>query len=173
MKKFTFILILFLTLSSICYARTTTSARISQARIVIGGIKLGDDMETVLKILGKPSKYTHEDKAMHSGEAMDIWYYNQFRSNYAIEVTFNVGSVCDVSVTQINEKINLKTLDGLGVGDSEYLIRKIYGEPSESYSSNDDGKTYVYRSTKSDYEALIFTVRNGAIYRMFISVELI
>ena len=61
MKKFAFILILFLTLSSICYARTTTSARISQDRIVIGGIKLSDDMETVLKILGKPSKYTHED----------------------------------------------------------------------------------------------------------------
>ena len=168
MKKFAFVLIVFALINSICYAEyITTDSRISQDRFVFGGIRIGDTMGTVEKILGKPPRYEHDEKNMMTGSVVDSWHYVWLPRNYTLLVSFSDGRVSEVTSKGKNK---IMTQDGIEVGDSEFMIKQRYGEPSELMKS-DNKKNYIYRSVQNESYCLCFSVESGIISVISLMIE--
>ena len=169
MKKFAFVLIVFALINSICYAEyIKTDSRISPDRFVLGGIRLGDTMETVEKILGKPPKYEHNEKVMRTGGVGDSWYYAYLSRNYTFQVDFNEGHVSFVKSTGRN---NIMTKDGIEVGDNEFMIKQRYGEPSDFTDYGNQKHNYIYRGIQNKFHCLCFYVESGIIRSITMIIE--
>lgn len=171
MKKFAFILIVFAMINSICYAEyIATDSRISPERLVFGGIRLGDTMETVEKILGKPPRYEHDEINLMTGSVVDVWHYVWLprTRNYTLSVSFSDGRV---SAVISKGKNKIMTQDGIEVGDNEFMIKQRYGEPSYLTDYGNQKHNYIYRSTSNEIYCLCFYVESGIIRTISLTIE--
>ena len=168
MKKFAFVLIGFALINSICYAEyIQTDSRISPDRFVFGGVRLGDTMGTVEKIFGKPPRYEHDEQNLMTGSVTDSWHYVWLPRDYTLHVSFSDGRVSEVTSTGKNK---IMTQDGIEVGDSEFMIKQRYGEPSDLMKSANT-RNYIYRSSQNKFHCLCFYVESGVIRTISMMVE--
>jgi len=110
----------------------------------IGHIVLNDDVQNVIKRLGKPDS---SDAAM--GSSLMVWYanHNSAGSRTAVFAHHNMGGK-DESVSYVQKILvtspQFKTNDGIGVGTTKEDIQKVYTlKPTSSYT-NKTGKVQVY-----------------------------
>lgn len=110
----------------------------------IGHIVLNDDVQHVIKGLGKPDS---SDAAM--GSSLMVWFadHNPAGNRTAVFSHHNMGGK-DESVSYVQKILvtspQFKTNDDIGVGSTKQEIRKIYTlKPTSSYT-NKTGKVQVY-----------------------------
>ncbi|WPU98518.1 hypothetical protein SNE26_21065 [Mucilaginibacter sp. cycad4] len=110
----------------------------------IGHIILNDDVQNVIKQLGKPDS---SDAAM--GSSLMVWFAKHDITRYRTAVFShrNMGGK-DESVSHIQKILvtspQFKTDDGIGVGSTKQDIQKIYTlKPTSTYNTK-GGKVQVY-----------------------------
>lgn len=128
---------------------TSTSQTVPADRLImpgkgIGHIMVNEDIETAIKLLGRPDS---SDAAM--GSALMVWFAKHDRKGYRTSVFAhrNMGGK-DEAVSRI-QKILIsspwfKTADGVGVGSSLAAIKKGYTVKSTLGYNTQTGKVEVY-----------------------------
>lgn len=152
MKKRLFIF----TLGAICgllqtgiYCRSLTSPKgVTEQDFVIAGVKLGQSIKPVLKVLGKPVK----TRAGTAQESMSMYYHYK---------DFIIGSIDGLLGHFHFWKVGLKTYRGIGVGDKASLIYERY--PKEALSEG-NGHIFIADDIEALYVPTIrFEVKGGKI----------
>lgn len=110
----------------------------------IGHIALNDDVQNVIKQLGKPDS---SDAAM--GSSLMVWFtnHNTAGNRTAVFARHHMGGK-DEQISYVQKILvtspQFKTADGVGVGSSKQEIQKTYTLKPTSTDSNKSGKVQVY-----------------------------
>jgi hypothetical protein len=110
----------------------------------IGHIVLNDDVQNVIRQLGKPDS---SDAAM--GSSLMVWFagHNPAGNRTAVFAHHNMGGK-DESVSHVQKILvtspQFKTNDGIGVGATKQEIQKVYTLKPTSNYTNKAGKVQVY-----------------------------
>ncbi|AYL97678.1 hypothetical protein [Mucilaginibacter celer] len=110
----------------------------------IGHIVLDEDVNNVMKQLGKPDS---SDAAM--GSSLLVWFagHNPSGNRTVVFAHHNMGGK-DETVSHVRKVLvtspKFKTADGLGVGSAEGAIRKVYTLKASGSYTNKSGKVQVY-----------------------------
>lgn len=154
------ILFLFLVVNTMAYAD------ISNDRMSIGGIKIGDSSQKVIKLFGEP-KSTIKKIQYNSDTQKDY----EFKKLY-YDDTFEVYCADDI-VTRVilSGKNEITTFDGIKIGDSKEQMIKKYGKkcaeiPEDGPQTENTEIVYVYEGEKlpnQEKTHLYFTVKRNII----------
>jgi hypothetical protein len=117
----------------------------------IGHIVLNDDVQNVIKQLGKPDS---SDAAM--GSSLMVWFanHNSAANRTAVFSHHNMGGK-DESVSHVQKILvtspRFKTNSGVGVGSTKQDVQKNYIlKPTSTYSKN-GGKVQVYTDLEKGF----------------------
>lgn len=121
---------------------------VSEQDFLIAGVKLGQPIEPVLKVLGKPFK----TRAGTAQESMSKYYQYE---------DFIIGSIDGLLGHFHFWKAGLKTPRGIGVGDKAKLIYERY--PKKALSEG-NGHIFMKEDIKALYVPMIrFEIRRGKV----------
>jgi hypothetical protein len=131
--------------------------KISQNRLVIGGISLSMSEDQVKKILGKPLKIKNSYEAI-AGKTRILQY-----SGITVKSLENVQQTGKFSVYEIEvNSSKYATLDKVKVGDSFAKVIKTYGQP-ESGGENSNNTNLMYAVASSSPIYFNFAIQNGKV----------
>ena len=158
-----------ITFFTIIFAAESCSASIALVRLTIGGITLGAEMDFVKSIFGEPVKIYEtsvvgERDACH--EYIEPSSTDKNAKNKHLRIIYSrdrvIQIVCDGSS-------DLRTFDGVKIGDPVSIIKAVYGEPDDEgkipthFRRNIKAdKYFFYNSTCSTY-SLVFLAKKGKI----------
>ena len=159
---FVFLSILFLLL----VVNTMAYADISNDRMSIGEIKIGDNSQKVIKIFGEPKSIIK--KLQYNSDTKKDY---EFKKLY-YDDTFEIYCADDIVTRVILSGENgITTFDGIKVGDSKDQMIKKYGKkhaeiPEDGPQTEDTETVYIYAGEKLPNEErthIYFTVKRNII----------
>ena len=141
-------------------------AEISNERISIGGVKIGDNIQKVIKIFGEPKNIIK--KIHHNSETKKEYEFKNLYYNNTFEVYCEDDIVTRVILSGKNE---ITTFDGIKIGDSKEQMIKKYGKkfaeiPEDGPQTENTETVYIYDGEKLPNEErthLYFTIKRNII----------
>ena len=132
------------------------SAAISPNQLSLGGIYLGDSIDRVYSIYGKPRTITN------NGPTTEYYYGN------GLLITFwNESQPKDVIEIKVTERNGFATPAGIEVGMHEDILYQVYGKPDIRYARNVvHYQKYVNNENQSQY--IIFAVSEEKIIEILL-----
>ncbi|KEQ25426.1 M56 family metallopeptidase [Paenibacillus tyrfis] len=136
-------------------------------KVAIGNVRLGDTKQAIFGLLGGPDKVESDS---NTGE--DIWHFSKHEATlyfYKDSPDFPSRGVSRVLITGSS---NLKTDQGIGVGDTLQHIKNLYSHINGT--SESDGKRTVWvngekkglESSNKYYPTLRFELQSGKIQKI-------
>lgn len=146
------------------------SAALALVRLTVGGITLGAEMDWVKNIYGDPTKI-YDTVINGSRDACHEYGANHKVRN--MRLIYNRGRVIQIICDGKNE---MRTFDGVKIGDAVSVIKAVYGEPDKEGKppvlSRRDVRAdhyFLYNSASSSYN-LMFLTKRGKIVAIFSGV---
>ena len=141
-------------------------ANISNDRMSIGGIKIGDNSQKVIKIFGEPKSITK--KIQYNSDINKDYEFKKLYYNDTFEIYCDDDIVTRVILSGAND---ITTFDGIKIGDSKEQMIKKYGkkfaEITDDGPQTEDTETvYIYAGEKLPNEErthIYFTVKRNII----------
>ena len=141
-------------------------ANISNDRMSIGGIKIGDNSQKVIKIFGEPKSITK--KIQYNSDINKDYEFKKLYYNDTFEIYCDDDIVTRVILSGAND---ITTFDGIKIGDSKEQMIKKYGKkfaeiPDDGPQTEDTETVYIYAGEKLPNEErthIYFTVKRNII----------
>lgn len=156
-----------LTLFLLLVVNTMARAEISNERISIGGIKIGDNVQKVIKIFGEPNNIIK--KIQYNSDTKKEYEFKNLYYNDTFEIYCSDDIVTRVILSGKND---ITTFDGLKIGDSKEQMIKKYGKPTAEIPDDgplteDTETVYIYSSkdkfANEEKTHLYITIKRGFI----------
>ena len=159
-------LFVILTLFLFLVVNTMAYANISNDRMSIGGIKIGDNSQKVIKIFGEPKSITK--KIQYNSDINKDYEFKKLYYNDTFEIYCDDDIVTRVILSGAND---ITTFDGIKIGDSKEQMIKKYGKkfaeiPDDGPQTEDTETVYIYAGEKLPNEErthIYFTVKRNII----------
>ena len=162
MKKFLSVIFLtFIMLNlTICFAMIEGQdnyGTLEANQLILGYISVDDKPSKIIEMYGHPDRVDNSNGVK--------WYYG--RDFYVQFIGRGAESVEEVTTTGDN---GISTADNVGVGMSENVLNRIYGNPSYKRQEGLETKYWYYGYGKNNWTYLQFITKNGKIIKISLVV---
>lgn len=153
MKKITTLFILILSLSLLIFSSSISAApapgKLHPNQLALGGIHLGDSIDYVKSIYGKPriARFNNNNPA----------YYEYDYGNGLLIKFWNESNPKDVVDILVSERNGFATPAGIEVGMDADILLKLYGKPDAHHARNVI-HYWTYYSSENSMQYLQFTI---------------
>lgn len=138
-----------------CFAFSAMAlAKISNSRIGLGGIAIGNTVDYVKQIYGEPQASKRNFFGPYGEYAYSIDYGDSFHLQY-----FESDGMIFIMYSNANNGI--KTPDGITVGDKASILQRVYGTADIVQRSKNGEVHYWYLGDKNN--KMVFHTKNGII----------
>ena len=171
LKKF-FIAVLACMTFTLIAAEKNCSAALALVRLTIGGITLGAEVDWVKSIYGEPTKIydttvNGERDACHEYGEVPSTANSKVRH---LRLIYSRGRVMQIVCDGAND---LRTFDGVKIGDDESVLKTVYGEPDKvgkpptKLRRNVRADKFILYNSASSFYNLMFLTKHGKVVAIF------